>query len=54
MIILKGFDLEGSSHVLVEVLSWHFIGGTEENKNLNQDGQCPVKDLNLAPPEYES
>lgn len=41
MIILKGFDLEGSSHVLIEVLSWHFIGGTEENnKNLNHDSQC--------------
>lgn len=54
MIILKGFDLEGSRHVLIEVPSWHFIGGTEENKNFSQDSQCPGKDLNPAPPEYES
>jgi hypothetical protein len=54
MIILEGFDLEGSSHVLIEILSWYFIGGTKENRNLIQGGQYLGKDLSLASPEYES
>jgi hypothetical protein len=26
-----GKDLEGSGYYLIELLSWHLIGGTEEN-----------------------
>jgi hypothetical protein len=33
-------DLEGSIHDLIEVLSWHLPGMTEENhETLNQDSQ---------------
>jgi hypothetical protein len=28
-----GKNLEGNGHGLIEVLSWHFPGGTEENQN---------------------
>jgi hypothetical protein len=50
-----GKDLGGSSHSVIELLSWNFLGGTEENyRNLNHDALCPGRDLNQTPPEYKS
>jgi hypothetical protein len=47
--------LEGSSHALIEILSRHFHGGTEENtKILYQNSRCPDRDLIRAHPEYKS
>jgi len=37
-------DVEGSSHDLIKVHSWHFLGGTDEKHgNISQDYQRPAK-----------
>jgi hypothetical protein len=33
-----GKDMKGSGHGLFKVLSWHFLGGTEENHEKPQSG----------------
>jgi hypothetical protein len=45
--------VEESSSYLIEVISRHLSGGTEEkNTNcLNQDSRCPDRDSNRVPPE---
>jgi hypothetical protein len=53
-IIIIGKDFEGSSRGLIEVLSRHFAGGTEENtENLIQNNQCPGRKSTREPPEYK-
>jgi hypothetical protein len=37
----------------MKALPQHFLGGGEE-KDISEDGQCPVRDLNGTPPEYKS
>jgi hypothetical protein len=49
----KGFGRKWSWSDLV--LCWNFPGGTvKAMRNLGQDSQCHVQDLNQAPPEYKS
>lgn len=48
-------DVEGSSHDLIKVHSWHFLGGTDEKHgNISQDYQRPAKIQIQACPEYVS
>jgi hypothetical protein len=49
-----GKYLEGSSYSLIEMLSQHLPGGTEENREGPQDSRCLAWDLNEAPLEYRS
>jgi hypothetical protein len=38
-----------------KVLSWHLPGRTEENHdNINEDSQCPNRNLKQAPPKCKS
>jgi hypothetical protein len=46
--------LKGSGCVLVEVLSQHMPGGTEETTKLTEDSWCPGRDSNRALLEYVS
>jgi hypothetical protein len=47
--------LEERRRGLREVLAVHLPGGTKENhKNLSQVKRCPDRELNRAPPKYES
>jgi hypothetical protein len=47
--------MEGSGSDLIEELSSHFSGLTEEaNIDLCHDSRCPVRDSNRVPLEYES
>jgi hypothetical protein len=47
--------LEGSSPVIMKVLSQHLLGGTKETmKNLSQDRLCLNWDSNQAPSKYKS
>jgi hypothetical protein len=39
---------------LIEALSWHLRGRTEENHYKSQDSLCPGRESNQAPPEYKS
>jgi hypothetical protein len=39
-------NLEGNKCGLIEVLSRHLPGGTEENHKKTQDSQCPCQDSN--------
>jgi hypothetical protein len=49
-----GKDLEGSDHGLIEVLSQHFPGKTEESRKRPQDSRVPGRDSNRKPTEYKS
>jgi hypothetical protein len=50
-----GKDLEESGRHLIEVLSWHLPGGTDETtKSLSQDDRCPGRDSNRKSTEHES
>jgi hypothetical protein len=47
--------LEGSDHGLIEVLSCHLPGGTEENhEKFSKYSQRPVRNLNRAPIAFKS
>jgi hypothetical protein len=47
--------MEGSKCGLTEVLSQHWLGGTEEKqKSLSQDSQCLGQDLNCGLPEHKT
>jgi hypothetical protein len=48
---LKG---HGSGPVLIDLLSYYLIGGTEGNEDLNQDRWCSRWELNHAPAEYNT
>jgi len=50
-----GKDVKRSGRGLIEGLSQHFPGGTEENhKNLSQDSRSPGMYMNTLPSEYEA
>jgi hypothetical protein len=47
--------LQGIYHVLIEVTFWNFLERfREKGKNPSQDSQCPRRESNWAPAEYES
>jgi hypothetical protein len=47
-------DLEGSGRDLIEVISWHLIGGTEEYQENPQSLRRPISRLIFEPSEYMS
>jgi hypothetical protein len=48
-------DLEGSSHDLIEALSWNLSQRTEEiHVNPYKENQCSNLDLSWASPKYKS
>jgi hypothetical protein len=47
-------DSEGYGSGLIEVLSWQFAEGTEENHEKSQDSRCPGSDSNPEPTELMS
>lgn len=52
--MLIGRDFEGSSHIFIEVLSYHCLEGLRKTtKILNQGDQCPSKIMKQVPPKYK-
>jgi hypothetical protein len=52
MLVSPGRDLEGNGGGLILVTLRHLHGDIEEN--YSQDNLCPGRDLNRAPPGYNS